>query len=190
MRRAFFYRREATAAILPRFIRDPVKMQPRSPPQIAICFDGDDAMIKTAIVAMTVMGCDCDAKLCEYIAETPAQWATIDECEAAMKSQIIKQQSFDYPLISGICRTVSQPVARMVSAPVSNDGAKNLAAFPAASESAAESAHFYDGMVEGSRIVFRKTASGYQLAKSGFGRAADRMMDFFRQSANIVLRQG
>ena len=34
-------------------------------------------MIKTALVTMTIVGCDCDAKLCEYIGETPAKWATI-----------------------------------------------------------------------------------------------------------------
>ncbi len=61
-------------------------------------------MIKTALVAMTIVGCDCDAKLCEYIGETPAKWSTIAECEAAMKSQILHERNFDYPLVSGICR--------------------------------------------------------------------------------------
>ena len=61
-------------------------------------------MIKTALVAMTIVGCDCDAKLCEYIGETPAKWSTIAECEAAMKSQILHQRNFNYPLVSGICR--------------------------------------------------------------------------------------
>ncbi|TIS35116.1 MAG: hypothetical protein E5X11_22380, partial [Mesorhizobium sp.] len=62
-------------------------------------------MIKTALVAMTIVGCDCDAKLCEYIGETPAKWATIADCEAAMKSQMLHQRNFNYPLVSGICRT-------------------------------------------------------------------------------------
>ncbi|WP_313956128.1 hypothetical protein [Mesorhizobium amorphae] len=34
-------------------------------------------MIKTALVAMTIVGWDCDAKLCEYIGETPAKWSTV-----------------------------------------------------------------------------------------------------------------
>jgi hypothetical protein len=62
-------------------------------------------VIKTALVAMTIVGCDCDAKLCEYIGETPAKWATIADCEAAMKSQMLHQRNFNYPLVSGICRT-------------------------------------------------------------------------------------
>jgi hypothetical protein len=64
----------------------------------------DKTVIKTALVAMTIVGCDCDAKLCEYIGETPAKWSTIAECEAAMKSQILHERNFDYPLVSGICR--------------------------------------------------------------------------------------
>lgn len=60
--------------------------------------------MKTALVAMTIVGCDCDAKLCEYIGETPAKWATIADCEAAMKSQMLHQRNFNYPLVSGICR--------------------------------------------------------------------------------------
>ncbi|WP_054310532.1 hypothetical protein [Mesorhizobium sp. 1M-11] len=73
-------------------------------------------MIKTALVAMTIVGCDCDAKLCEYIGETPAKWSTIADCEAAMKNQMLHhRKGFSYPVVSGICRTVQPQTAMAVS---------------------------------------------------------------------------
>lgn len=68
---------------------------------------------------MTIIGCDCDAKLCEYIGETPAQWTSVADCEAAMKSQVLKQRNLNYPLISGICRDTSPPDAQLTTASVS-----------------------------------------------------------------------
>src|ERR1700745_1865023 len=64
----------------------------------------DKTVIKTALVAMTIVGCDCDAKLCEYIGETPAKWATIADCEAAMKNQMLHERYCAYPLVAGLCR--------------------------------------------------------------------------------------
>ena len=75
-------------------------------------------MLKTALVAMTVIGCDCDAKLCEFIRETPAQWSTVAECEADLKAQVIRDSELDYPLVSGICRpaTIEEPQVRTLMA--------------------------------------------------------------------------
>ncbi|MGX5805268.1 hypothetical protein ACWGS9_29125 [Bradyrhizobium sp. Arg314] len=86
-------------------------------------------MIKTAVIAMTILGCDCDAKLCEYIGETAAKWSTIGECEAAMKRQILHERNSKYPLISGICRTKgssspSQP-APTASRPLLKSGSRS-----------------------------------------------------------------
>ena len=148
-------------------------------------------MIKTAIVALTVVGCDCDAKLCEYISETPAQWATLDECETAMSAQIVKQGAYDYPLISGVCRTVPVKDAQMVSAPAVSDG-WNVAGAPALMTpgdpvSIEERPALYGGVVEGTRQVFRKTGDGYQIVRSGFDRAAGATMNLLRKSASVVL---
>jgi hypothetical protein len=151
-------------------------------------------MIKTAIVALTVVGCDCDAKLCEYITETTARWTTIEECEAAMTAQILRQGEYDYPLISGVCRTVPASDAQMVAA--ASDG-WNLAAGPAsvsgfasASISTIERPALYDGVLEGTRTVFRKAGDGYHLVRSGLDGAADATMDLLRKSASLVLPRG
>ncbi|WP_442578053.1 hypothetical protein ACSBOB_21170 [Mesorhizobium sp. ASY16-5R] len=143
-------------------------------------------MIKTALVAMTVIGCDCDAKLCEYIAETPAQWTTVAECEAAMQSQIVGRNGFDYPLISGICRTVPDPVGNAIAVSASRE-----AGWHAVFDTTAPRAEgFYGNVVAGSQMVFRRSADGYALVRSGFGQAADGTIGLFRRSASYLLPAG
>ncbi|MEQ1955369.1 hypothetical protein [Mesorhizobium sp. CN2-181] len=143
-------------------------------------------MIKTALVAMTVIGCDCDAKLCEYIAETPAQWTTVAECEAAMQSQIVGRNSFNYPLISGICRTVQDPVEGAIA--VSAGRERDL---PATFDTSPPGATgLYGNVLAGGELVFRGGADGYALVKSGFGQAAGGTIGLFRRSASYLLPAG
>jgi hypothetical protein len=146
-------------------------------------------MIKTAIVALTVVGCDCDAKLCEYISETPAQWATLAECEAAMTAQIVKQGAYDYPLVTGVCRTAPTATPQMVS--FASDGwspGPSKASTPVPSEVEGDDRlALYDGVVEGTRMVFRKTGDGYEVVRSGFDRAAGTTIDLLRKSAMLVV---
>ena len=143
-------------------------------------------MIKTALVAMTVIGCDCDAKLCEYIAETPAQWATVAECEAAMQSQIVGRDNFNYPLISGICRTVPDPVGNAIAVSATREADWSTAF----DTTAPEAEGLYGNVVAGSRMVFRKGADGYKLARAGVGQAADGTIGLFRRSAAYLLPAG
>lgn len=132
-------------------------------------------MIKTALVAMTVMGCDCDAKLCEYVGETPAQWSSVAECQAAMKTQIERRSDLNYPLISGVCQTVetsSQELALQVP-PASSDAMVPIAPDPRRSGPAARVSMLYSAAMDGGRVVFRKSEDGYLLVRSGVGRVAD-----------------
>jgi hypothetical protein len=145
-------------------------------------------MIKTALVAMTVVGCDCDANLCEFISETPAQWATVAECEAEMTSQILRQDNFSYPLISGICRTLPGSSAQTVTASAPAIGAARQAGMqPAGAEATEGKAGFHAGVLDGGRMVFRRTADGYAMITAGVDRTAGAAMNFLRQSAALVL---
>ncbi|WP_133170043.1 hypothetical protein [Kumtagia ephedrae] len=144
-------------------------------------------MIKTALVAMTVVGCDCDANLCEFISETPAQWATVAECEAEMTSQILRQDNFSYPLISGICRTIPNPPAQTVTASAPAPAIPQAAALQSAAEATDGKAGFYAGVLDGGSLVFRRTADGYEMLTAGVDRTAGAAMDFLLQSAALVL---
>jgi hypothetical protein len=155
-------------------------------------------VIKTTFVAMTIIGCDCDAKLCEYVGETPAQWSSITDCEAAMKHQVLRARNYDYPLISGICRTANPPKTHLAAAPAQQaDGAVARAAtepfrqpsvtFGAqatAAEAAAARPLLYEKVLDGGRAALYRTSNGYAVVKSRVGRVAAQTVDLAQRSAN------
>ncbi|MBX3573769.1 MAG: hypothetical protein KF694_15565 [Mesorhizobium sp.] len=64
-------------------------------------------MIKEGLVAMALIGCDCDAKMCEYIRTADQQWTSVAECEADIQKRVVRQQD-SYPLVIAICRDTSE----------------------------------------------------------------------------------
>jgi hypothetical protein len=76
----------------------------------------DIFMLKTALIAMTVVGCDCDAKMCEFVRATPPEWSTVAECEEALKSRAVRDADAGYPLIIAICRSTEESPARLATA--------------------------------------------------------------------------
>jgi hypothetical protein len=155
---------------------------------------------------MTIVGCDCDAKLCEYIGETPAKWSSIAECEAAMKSQMLHQRNFDYPLVSGICRakgssstahlaaTASGPELKPASRVVEVESPlppelSHRPSVPVGSPTTAMEAEAarpvaYEQVVDGGTGVLYRTRNGYALVKTDLGRAASATADAARRSVN------
>ncbi len=75
-------------------------------------------MMKSGMVALALVGCDCDAKLCEYVGAAPGEWATVAECEGALKARVVEQQEA-YPLVIGICRAADAPQAATAAAEAS-----------------------------------------------------------------------
>lgn len=74
-------------------------------------------MIKSSLVAMALIGCDCDAKMCEYIRTADQQWASVAECEADIARRVVTQQD-SYPLVIAVCRdTAEAPVMASAGAP-------------------------------------------------------------------------
>jgi hypothetical protein len=159
-------------------------------------------VIKTALVAMTIVGCDCDAKLCEYIGETPAKWSTIADCEAAMKSQILHERNFNYPLVSGICRTKGsssssqlaatasrpelKPVSRVVKieSPLPPELSHRPSVPVGSPTTAVEAAAAHEQVVDGGTGVLYRTKNGYAVVKTDLGRAASVTADAAKRSVN------
>lgn len=163
-------------------------------------------MIKTALVAMTIVGCDCDARLCEYIGETPAKWSSIAECEAAMKSQMLHERNFDYPLVSGICRAKGSSTTARLAATASGPELKSASrvvevesplppelshrpSVPVGSPTTpmeAEAARpvAYEQVVDGGTGVLYRTRNGYALVKTDLDRAASATADAAKRSVN------
>ncbi|RCS22378.1 hypothetical protein DUT91_18430 [Phyllobacterium salinisoli] len=59
--------------------------------------------MKTALIIMTVMGCDCDAKQCEYIRTADAGWTSMRDCERDLSREIKSRKDMSYPLITAAC---------------------------------------------------------------------------------------
>ncbi|MER9867449.1 hypothetical protein NKJ35_09655 [Mesorhizobium sp. M0136] len=151
---------------------------------------------------MTIVGCDCDARLCEYIGETPAKWSTIAECEAATKSQMLHERNFDYPLVSGICRTqnsssqlaatTSEPELTTASTTATDPLPLELSHRPSAAVGTQATATAtetvrpvaYEAAVDGGRAVLYRTKAGYAVVKTDLGRAATATIGIAKRSAN------
>ena len=75
-------------------------------------------MIKESLVVMALVGCDCDAKTCDYIRTAETGWATKAECEADIGRRIVTQHE-NYPLVIAVCRDGGEgaTVASNTSAP-------------------------------------------------------------------------
>lgn len=157
-------------------------------------------MIKTALVAMTIVGCDCDAKLCEYIGETPAKWSTIADCEAAMKNQMLHhRKGFSYPVVSGICRTVqpqtvmaiSAPSPRMTSAPLGDEIATLGLRRPEVPVGPRPTPVVEAGApdVESGDAVLYRTESGYTLVKTRLDRTFSNTAMVLKRSAGWLSEQ-
>ena len=122
-------------------------------------------MIKSAIVAMTLLGCDCDAKVCTYIGESPQQWDSVTSCEASMKAQVLARSNLDYPLVTAECR----PLAGEPAIIEVKSGTPVATMEPEAERIAI---HASGGTV----ATFRQTAFGYEIVKSGISDAADALL--------------
>ncbi|MEI5680886.1 MULTISPECIES: hypothetical protein [unclassified Mesorhizobium] len=128
-------------------------------------------MIKTALIAMTIVGCDCDAKLCEFIRETPPQYASVADCEAALKKQILHEKTVDYPLVSGICRSNQPDDFKTASVQATDPAPVHPTMEPS------RSAPIYAGLVEDGRSVLYRTAGGYTVVRKGISHAAESTAD-------------
>ena len=137
-------------------------------------------MVKSALVAMVIMGCDCDARMCEFISETPAQWSTVAECEAAVQHQTLATNPASYPLVTGICRTTVMPAPRLAALPES----RRPIDLPATqSGKAGDSGVYYAG-----RTILERTANGYSAVRDTLGRAATGTASVARRASDTVVQ--
>lgn len=128
-------------------------------------------MIKSALVAMVVIGCDCDAKMCEFISQTPPQWSSVGECETALKQQTLSRSLENYPVVTGICKEQNPDGSAVVTASAKSVDPVQTSAIPAPAEPQVQRAA-YTGVVEGGRTILYRTANGYTVVRDTLGRAA------------------
>ena len=71
-------------------------------------------MLKSATIAMTILGCNCEQNTCEYIRTADLAVASLADCQARMKSEIERTRA-EYPLVVAVCENLPQATATVVA---------------------------------------------------------------------------
>jgi hypothetical protein len=77
-------------------------------------------MIKSALVAMTILGCNCEQNTCEYIRTAGVPSVSMSECQSRMKAEIDSTNA-EYPLVVAVCESLPEPTAALASHTVALD---------------------------------------------------------------------
>ena len=64
-------------------------------------------MIKSALVAMTILGCNCEQNTCEYIRTAGVPSLSMTECQQRMKTEI-EHTNAEYPLVVAVCENLPE----------------------------------------------------------------------------------
>ncbi len=81
--------------------------------------------MRTALVMMTILGCDDSATDCHYVATINQRWPTIELCNAVSEKELAAFTNISYPTVVAVCQDPS-------SATVKADAAASGDALPSA----------------------------------------------------------
>ncbi len=127
-------------------------------------------MLKTAMITATILGCDCDARQCEYIRDEPAQWTTIEDCESAIGKRTFDGAGPAYPTVIAVCYAPAASTetveAQEPEKPITGQAAEETPAAPTAGR------------------FFASTVKGYVVVRQSFGTAVDATFDAARWTMN------
>ena len=59
----------------------------------------------SAMIVMTILGCDDSVSQCRYVSSVSGTWTTIETCDAESQKQLPKFTNSNYPVIVAVCET-------------------------------------------------------------------------------------
>ncbi|XUY25666.1 hypothetical protein RMR21_008555 [Agrobacterium sp. rho-8.1] len=65
--------------------------------------------MRTALVLMTILGCDDTATDCQHIATMQQRWTSIELCDAESEKQLGNFANASYPVVVAVCQTPDAP---------------------------------------------------------------------------------
>ncbi|NTF32189.1 hypothetical protein [Rhizobium skierniewicense] len=65
--------------------------------------------MRTALVLMTILGCDDTATDCRHIATMQQRWTSIELCDAESEKQLGNFANASYPVVVAVCQTPDAP---------------------------------------------------------------------------------
>lgn len=88
--------------------------------------------VKTALIMMTILGCDDTASQCNFVQTLPQRWTSIELCDVASEREMARLQKIDYPVVVAVCQTpesalensddVAEPAADAMTSPEVSTG--------------------------------------------------------------------
>ncbi|RST88040.1 hypothetical protein EJC49_02570 [Aquibium carbonis] len=123
-------------------------------------------MLKPVLIALTMMGCDCEEQLCVPLGEPVEQFTTIEECEATLASVITSETHRHYPLIKAQCDRQDDP-GLLLAASAGTGGSR---------QETPGMDMFLPGIAfvgRTSEYLVYRTTDGVLTMRDGFGRAVD-----------------
>lgn len=66
--------------------------------------------MKTALVVMTIMGCDDSVTHCDYLQTVDSTWQTVALCDAETDAHMNRVQNENYPVIVAVCESAHDRV--------------------------------------------------------------------------------
>lgn len=80
--------------------------------------------MRTALVLMTILGCDDTATDCQHIATLQQRWTSIELCDAESENKLGQFVNANYPVIVAVCQTPEEPKTDIAKAdPQTTDSA-------------------------------------------------------------------
>jgi len=61
--------------------------------------------MKSALILMTILGCDDTATQCHYVEMLEQRWTTIQECDASSEDKLKDYSNVPYPVVVAVCQT-------------------------------------------------------------------------------------
>jgi hypothetical protein len=58
----------------------------------------------TALVIMTILGCDDSVTDCSYVATLKQRWRTVEQCNAVSDKELAKFANVSYPVVIAVCQ--------------------------------------------------------------------------------------
>lgn len=61
--------------------------------------------MQTALIIMTILGCDDSATQCHFVEMLDRRWATIEACDAEAEATLSGYNNISYPVAVAVCQT-------------------------------------------------------------------------------------
>lgn len=68
--------------------------------------------MRTALVMMTILGCDDSATDCHYVATINQRWPTIELCNAVSEKELSAFTNISYPTVIAVCQDPSSATVK------------------------------------------------------------------------------